>query len=180
VHDIEGQGAVAGIRLDDEEYYTLVTENVVWRICASGIITKNINQVENNILVDCYGPRQYGYISARHRGPCYGTGVRRNIMVRYPGREQKMPFFVYGEGIEYLHHVSLDDNMVWDTEDPGSAREAVKLAIEHGQGRRTLAEDPGFADPGSGDFRISGDSPALKIGFRPIDSWGPREQPGPK
>ena len=31
VHDIEGLGGVAAIRLDDETYFTLVTENVVWR-----------------------------------------------------------------------------------------------------------------------------------------------------
>ena len=94
--------------------------------------------------------------------------------------EEKIPFFVYGEGVEYLHHVALDDNILWDTEEPGAAQAAISLAEEHGQGRRSVAEDPKFRNAETGDFRLTNDSPAFKVGFRPFDTWGPRESPGPK
>lgn len=41
----------------------------------------------------------------------------------------------------------------------------------------SIIADPGFADPANGDFSIPGDSPACKIGFKPIDisRVGPRK-----
>ena len=43
---------------------------------------------------------------------------------------------------------------------------------------RSRVADPGFADPARGDFSLRPDSPALKIGFKPIDlsTVGPRRQ----
>ena len=37
----------------------------------------------------------------------------------------------------------------------------------HEQG--SLVADPGFLKPGTGDFRLSQNSPALNLGFRPFD-----------
>ena len=178
VHDIEGMGTVSGIRLDDEEYYTLVTENVVFRICGAGILTKNINQVENNIIVDCYGPRQFGYLAARHRGPCHGTGIRRNLLVRLP-RERKEPFFVFGDTIGFLHQVSLDDNLLYDYDDPAAAGEALAAARGWHTMSRGIVANPGFRDAANGDFRVEDGSPVVKTGFRPFDQWGPRTRVGP-
>jgi len=44
-----------------------------------------------------------------------------------------------------------------------------------GQDRHSLVADPGFVDPAKDDYRLTADSPALKLGFRPI----PVEQIGP-
>lgn len=175
VHDINGQGTVSGIRLDDEEFHASVEENVVFRICGAGILTKNINQIENNIIADCYGPRQYGYLSARHRGPCFGTGIRRNILLRLPRPgAQKEPFWKLDDAIGFLPQVSIDDNLLWDAEDPPSAQAALDAMRGIGKGARTVVADPRFADAEGGDFRLTGGSPAHQLGFRPIYSWGPR------
>jgi hypothetical protein len=32
-----------------------------------------------------------------------------------------------------------------------------------------IIADPKFVDPGKGDYRLQPDSPAFKLGFRPID-----------
>lgn len=180
VHDIAGEGTVSGIRLDDEEFHATVEENVVFRICGAGILTKNINQVENNIIVDCYGPRQYGYLSVRHRGPCFGTGIRRNILLRLSAgpdgtpRRQKEPFWRIEDSMGFLEQVMLDDNILWDEEDAGKAEDAVSALVRIGKGVRTTVADPGFRDARSGDFRLRSDAAARRVGFRPIDTWGPR------
>lgn len=182
VHDIAGKGTVSGIRLDDEEFHATVEENVVFRICGAGILTKNINQVENNIIVDCYGPRQYGYLSVRHRGPCFGTGIRRNIVLRLAKgpdgsrREQKEPFWRIEDSMGFLHQVMLDDNILWDEEDVESAQAAVEELRSIGKGLRTLVADPGFVDAASGDFRLTPGAASLRVGFLPIDVWGPRRR----
>jgi len=33
----------------------------------------------------------------------------------------------------------------------------------------SISVDPGFADPANGDFTLSSDSPAVALGFQPID-----------
>ena len=46
-----------------------------------------------------------------------------------------------------------------------------------GHDTHSLIANPGFADPKKGDFRLPPESPALKIGFEPIDlgEVGPRD-----
>ena len=44
-----------------------------------------------------------------------------------------------------------------------------------GLDRHSLVGDPRFVDPDKGDYRLRGDSPALKLGFQPI----PVEKIGP-
>jgi hypothetical protein len=49
-----------------------------------------------------------------------------------------------------------------------------------GYDRHSVAADPRFADAAKRDFRLSADSPALALGFVPIDlsTVGPRKRPG--
>lgn len=51
-----------------------------------------------------------------------------------------------------------------------------------GKDRNSLYADPGFMDPAAGDFTLRADSPAFKLGFRPIDinQAGPRTPTGPR
>jgi len=47
---------------------------------------------------------------------------------------------------------------------------------KRGQDAHSIVADPLFVDPTNGDFSLQPNSPALKIGFEPIDirSVGPR------
>jgi hypothetical protein len=49
-----------------------------------------------------------------------------------------------------------------------------------GQDRNSIVADPRFVDPDRGDFALGPGSPALQIGFEPIDvsRAGPREKAG--
>ena len=47
---------------------------------------------------------------------------------------------------------------------------------ELGKDQHSVVADPKFTDPGNGDFNLTGDSPALTVGFVPFDQAdvGPR------
>lgn len=179
VHDIPGPGTAAAIRNDDEQYFTLVEDNVIWRINAAGIITKNINMVENNIVVDCYGDPKKGfcYISVRHMGPSHGTGVRRNILCRSAtGDEPRRPFL---EDTHLFSQSAADDNLLWCAVAGDEARQELAGHQARGKCLRSVVADPRFIDLDRGDFHLHPDSPAFDVGFRPIDHWGVRGTPGP-
>jgi len=43
---------------------------------------------------------------------------------------------------------------------------------KRGQDEHSLIADPLFVDPDKGDFTLQPDSPALKLGFKPIETKG--------
>jgi hypothetical protein len=177
IHDIEGAGNVAALRLDDETYFTQVTENVVWRINGSGLTNKNINIIENNIVVDCYGTPPAGYVASRHIGPCYSAGLRRNIVYKpADGHAEQQDFYVV---TPLFKEASFDTNILYCEKHPEMAAQAVEALHEIGMGQRCIAADPLFVDPSKGDFRLKAESPAIAAGFRPFDSWGLTGPVGP-
>lgn len=178
LHDIEGEGNVSALRLDDETFFTQVTENVVWRINGSALTNKNINIIENNIAVDCYGTPPHAYLSSRHIGPCYGAGLRRNIIFRpIDGRDDQQNFYYM---TPLFKEASFDTNVLWCQKQSGQAARAIEELHKTGMGQRCIAADPLFVDAANGDFRLKDDSPAIKIGFRPFDSWGLTAHAGPR
>ena len=52
---------------------------------------------------------------------------------------------------------------------------------EMGFDEHSIVGDPLFVDPGKGDYRLRAESPALKLGFKPIpfERIGPRATAGP-
>ena len=63
-------------------------------------------------------------------------------------------------------------NCYWDASGrapvfPGNLTLAQWQAKGHDAG--SIVADPKFVDPGKYDFRLQPDSPALKLGFKPID-----------
>jgi hypothetical protein len=67
----------------------------------------------------------------------------------------------------------LDSNLYWNASGkPVAFPGGLGLAQwqEKGQDRRSRTADPKFVDPSKGDFRLQPGSPALQIGFRPIDT----------
>lgn len=173
VHDLPCGGTTAGIRNDDCQFFTLVEENIVWKINAAGIITKNINMVKNNIVADCYGDpdKPFCYISLRHRGPSNGTGIRNNILFRPAGRANRRGFL---EATELLAQAAVDDNLFWCAEDAEEASDELKTHQARNQCLRSMVADPLFMDAEAGDFRLRPLSPARKVGFREIPEWGIR------
>lgn len=172
VHDIEGPGTHSGIRLDDLQWYTEVTENVVWRINGGGITLKDINEVTNNIVCDC---RRHGSLLVRRKGS-FGGALRRNILVQLDGTAGEGspfgPFYSPGGLGGRLEEPMIDDNWLHCVASPGAALACLAAMRGLGKDLHSRTGDPGFADAASGDFRLRPDAPVLRTGFRPFDDWG--------
>lgn len=183
VHDLLGNGLQSAIRTDGWQWYTRIHENVIWRVNAGALTVKQINDYDNNFIVDC---RRFGCILARRSpgGEAWGSTVRRNILYQpsadiddpkaYP------PFYEEcGEMADGIHgkleHLVIDDNILYCAEDNSVAETVLKRVREEmDRDHRSRAVDPGFVDPENGDFRLREDSPAKKLGIRPIEHWGIR------
>ena len=64
----------------------VVSENVIWRINGGGLTLKGVNEMDNNIVVDCH---RYGSMAVRS-SPAFGSMVVRNIFVQ-SGAELTIP-----------------------------------------------------------------------------------------
>jgi hypothetical protein len=60
------------------------------------------------------------------------------------------------------------------------ANRTLEVWRQQGRDRDSIIADPLFVNAGNYDFRLRPDSPALRLGFRPIDSSavGPRGRAG--
>ncbi|HPA17055.1 MAG TPA: right-handed parallel beta-helix repeat-containing protein [Verrucomicrobiae bacterium] len=69
---------------------------------------------------------------------------------------------------------TAEKNCYWSETNaaPDFAGKAFAEWQEQGRDREGIVADPGFVDPGRRDFRLRPDSPALKLGFRPIEMGG--------
>jgi hypothetical protein len=153
-----------GIYLDAEELDTLIENNVVYQCpnlpapadgCAiflhdGGFAHRSI--VRNNTFA--LGTRVFRFAAASgmHR-------VTHNIFLFgphcAPGDELGM-----GSG--------MDRNLFWSTAGKETAQGCLDLWRQKGWDRNSVVADPAFVDLKAFDLRLKPDSPALKLGFRPI------------
>ena len=119
------------------------------------------NIVRNNVLALS---ATYGQIRRSRQEEHSSFTVERNI--------------IYSNGAPMLGggwsngNFKLASNCYWDVSGkppifPGKLTLAQWQAKGHDAG--SIVADPKFVDPGKYDFRLQPDSPALKIGFKPID-----------
>jgi hypothetical protein len=152
----------------------------------------NENTVRNNVFA--FGGEGALALS---RGPAHNGGrgalaftLERNILVS-DGRPV-IATGLAGDGAEAADRAFLSDlNLLWDASGApvalgdgrgagqGGLRKAYDLAGWQALGldRHSLAADPGFADLARRDLRLGPDSPALALGFRPIDLAGVGPRP---
>ena len=116
--------------------------------------------------------------------------VRNNVFALTPGeqiirtRQEEHISFTFERNIIYFETGSplnqnwdndkfvIDNNLYWCTD--GKPMRFAKWSFEEWQKRghdaHSLIADPLFADPAKGDFALGPESPALKLGFEPIDA----------
>jgi parallel beta-helix repeat protein len=199
------EGFTHGIYLDNFTSNCFVYGNIIIRCGSTGIYIqggKN-NIVENNIIVDVGNMSHMGGWWAPQMGePSFMTGNRfcRNIFYRSRGNPPII-FRHIGFKTEPLSDaIAQSDYNLFFSKIGGDFSitesssflfpelptqwphlKVVPLAEwqKEGMDAHSLIADPRFVDPANDDYRLRTDSPALRLGFQPIDATqiGIRQNP---
>ena len=161
-----------GIYLDQASSEMVVENNIVYNCSRAGFNLHfgRENTIRNNIFAFGKEYQLTRDLAEDHRSLTF----QRNIVL-----------FDQGEllGHNWQGGVSFDRNLYWD--DRGFAIRPAGQSWpqwqESGRDQESLIVDPRFINAACFDFRLLPDSPALKLGFQPIDmsTVGPRQQAGP-
>ena len=190
IHDCLGASMGAGIRCDDFQNETIVEGNVLHHIASVqvGISMTGKNHITDNIIADIFpSPRPlapanivHGYICLPAEFPygreytridLSGARIQRNIVYSYhndyfPVLEHGS--FTKGPG-DRLKGTLTDHNLYWCPNDPQWGQHYLDQQQAQSFERGSRNADPLFMDIAKGDLRLKPESPALKLGFRPVD-----------
>lgn len=144
----------------------LLENNIVYRTKTGGFHQHygQNNVIRNNV----FALSAEGQIQRTRDEPHRSFTFERNIVYYSQGQLLSSNWAGAAEG-----HYTLDRNVYWRTDGgdvlfPGDATFAEWQA--RGQDRNSVIADPKFADPARHDYRLQADSPALQLGFQPIDT----------
>ncbi len=178
IHDVEKAHYGGWALYTDEGSSHIILENNVCYDTNGDVFHQHYgreNTVRNNILV-CGAEATTAYTRIE---PHVGVVFYRNILV-----SAGAPMFRQLCG-DRTRRILSDCNLFWDTvrdtplfcRDPaGNGELDLNAWRDLGHDRNSAVADPGFADFVKRDLSLSPDSPALRLGFRPIDisDVGPR------
>ena len=174
VSPIDGQ---SGMRTDGGQMDTLFTGNLLYKCRSQGMTLKLNNRFENNIIADVIAPR--GVYLKIVEGPMKGATNKRNIyystkddctFISEPGGGTgKVGEDRRGRVAARMKDIDSDHNIYFCKADRSRGGDVLNKLQRDGVDAHSLADDPMFVDPENGDFRLKPGSPALKLGFVPID-----------
>jgi len=163
IHDVwdweEGYGA-GGIYPDEGSSQILIENNVTYRTATAGLgIHYGKDLVARNNII-ALGRDNQVYLGRRDKDS--SLKFERNIVY-------------YDEGKLFVRESRLeaDHNVYWNARgEPVTFLNDQSLEQWRAKGLdlHSVIADPKFVDPQGGDFRLKPDSPALKLGFQPIDT----------
>lgn len=186
LHDITNTMTDAAIRLDGTGRGTMISENIVYDCACPAINARDRNNyIENNVMVNVATRRNWEQTGHYMFGP-EGTGrFQRNILYN---SNDSAKFFLYLQGAK-LSQYEADFNVYYSAGDPAASekflQEMQKQAADTEDSsddtrrrrhrricphQRSIADDPLFVDMKNKDFRLRPESPAFKLGFKPIDT----------
>lgn len=174
VHHILSDGISTAMRPDDLQVQTTFEENIIYKCVFGAVETKHQNHYINNIFANIYPTNIHGltFNASAYliygRGPNTGSRVQNNIFYSDLAAD-KTPRFIFARGNSPIDDSVFDRNLYWSEVNPESA-ESQLLALQNaGHDLNGIAANPQFANPEKADFSLQPGSPALSVGFRPID-----------
>jgi hypothetical protein len=177
LHDVDSPNVNANVRCDDDQHGTIIERNVIFRSCGEGFISKGNNTIRNNVVVDLRSKttggdqcrHQRGYLVFPY-GSVEGSLIERNI---FYAREKGQKLLYENRGgrrpASLLRECRADYNLYYCEADPEWGDRHLREQRAFGVEEHSVAADPLFVDPDHGDLRLKDGSPALKLGFEPID-----------
>ncbi len=156
-----------GVYLDDYTSNCFVYGNVIVRPTEVGFVVhggKN-NVIENNMIIGANNAVSYiDAVSGRTpemAGFSRGNRFCRNIVVGCKGT-------ILHKWTSWTDRVvaQSDENLFFDSPD---AQPYLDSRRRMGFEAHSLIADPLFVDPARGDYRLKPGSPALRLGFQPVD-----------
>ena len=156
-----------GIYLDDHSSHAHVYGNICVRNYRGGVHVHGgrENVVENNILVDSLQQNvEFNNIGAA----MVRNKLIRNIICRADAGGDMVRSGGWTEDVI----AEADHNLYWHAgEEPvvSFLGKSLEEWQRMGYDQHSLVADPLFVDAANDDFRLKPDSPALKLGFKPID-----------
>ena len=186
---------MGGVYLLGPQKGTVVRNNLIhdvnaWNYGGWGLYTDEGSSdivLENNIVYRCKHAGFHQHYGRENvvRNNIFAFGKEHQLM---RSREEEHISFYFTNNIVYFDSGDLlgstwknnkfvmDHNLYFDTRHRESPEE-IKFAGEsfeewrkHGHDQHSVFKDPLFVAPEKGDFRLKGNSPALKLGFQPIDA----------
>jgi hypothetical protein len=152
------------IYFDEGSTGVLAENNVAYRCKSNGFHQHygKDNRLRNNI----FALSQEAQIARTRKENHFTLAFERNIVYWKEGKLLSGNW----EGDQFR----WEKNLFWNPAGTKGLPEAWK---EKGLDKDSVVADPLFVDPDKGDFTLKPDSPALKLGFRPIDvtKVGPRK-----
>jgi hypothetical protein len=180
IHDCDGDGMADGIRCDDDQNETMIEGNVIYRTrcIGQGICSKGVNHIVNNLIADLLPSRRpirpervvRGYIGLEVN-PVTGSRIERNLII---SRRNTCPPMIqdrrYGQGGNpLLSECQANHNLYYCFEDPEWGRKHLEREQRLGVERDSISVDPLFVNFEKGDLYLKPESPAFKLGFKPVD-----------
>jgi hypothetical protein len=178
IHDMPSFSSAGGLRFDNDTWFCTMRNNVVWNVNGANIVSKWVNTVENNIMVNS-AVRSNLMLTA---GPKWGSNIRRNIIVNnrqlYEPTMNKwmLPEQIFMKG--ELEQCIITNNLFFVSDDEAFGQERVEEINNLFNAADNLHADPQFLNIDQGNFGLEEDSPALKMGFIPIEKYGLTEKAG--
>ncbi|HLF91942.1 MAG TPA: right-handed parallel beta-helix repeat-containing protein [Planctomycetota bacterium] len=152
-----------GIYFDEGSTGVLAENNIAYR-CKSNGFHQHYGK-ENVLRNNIFALNAEAQIARTRKEPHLTLTFERNIVYWKEGK------LVSGnwEGDQFR----WEKNLFWN---PAGTKGLPEAWREKGLDRESVIADPLFVDPEKGDFTLKPESPALKMGFRPIDvsKVGPR------
>ncbi|MDQ1256507.1 MAG: hypothetical protein QG656_1103 [Candidatus Hydrogenedentes bacterium] len=164
-HDVLSNGKVSGgwgIYFDEGSTDILAENNVVYNTL-TGTLHQHYgkdNSIQNNVFAFSHRAQLIRSREEEHLSFFFD----RNIVYFNNGQ---LLGSAWGNG-----NYRMDNNCYWDTSGDDIEFAGRTLAEWQAEGRdqHSIIADPKFVDAEHGDFRLAPDSPALALGFQPIDT----------
>jgi hypothetical protein len=180
MHDDDSDHLTGIVRCDDDQEETIIERNVMFncRSMHQAIIVKGKNDICNNFLINLKPSRLkidpkwqlHGYIGLEVN-PILGAKIQHNIVYcPDPSYTPCVQNRTYGQGGEpRLRDCDVDFNLYYCPNDPNWAKAHFETERKFGIELHSESANPEFVDVDRGDLRLKKDSPALKLGIKPID-----------